>query len=154
MEQHMKKSVAVFLVLIGLVYSCREYEGVTRKRIFDQTLPGTWLYVEYGYSPGAGYFIEKVPTTPRQTISFREDLSLSTNISGLEDYKFYRILEDTVHNGTVVAFYKEDPGNQPQDVSNLSHSYSVTWTDDMLKLGYRWCIEGCHKGFVSTFDSK
>jgi len=154
MEQHMKKSIALFLVLLGFAFSCQEDGGISRKRIVDQTLQGSWLYVEYGHSPGYGYFTDKVSANPPQTIRFEEDLTLSTNITGLTDYKFYRVLEDTVHQSTVVAFYKEDPGNQPQDVSHLSHSYSVIWTEDLLKLAYRWCIEGCHMSFASTFDPK
>ena len=140
----MKKIFGLLLLIIVLASSCRDD---AETKINDQSLIGDWLYVEYGFSPGAGYITKAVPAIPPLAISFEKDFRLSTNLEGLEKYKFYRVIEDSQHSTSVIAFYEEDPGSLPQDISNLTHSYTLNWQDNTLKLSYRWCDEGCHMRF-------
>ncbi len=142
----------IFVVLI-LAFACDDESPQIVETTSATPINGTWLYTEYGYSPGAGYYTKAVPPVPPQTISFTEDLQIRTNISELTKYKFYRIIEDAAEENKVIAFYEQDPGSEPQDLSGLAHSYSIVWEDNMLKLYYRWCFEGCHLGFRLLSDS-
>ena len=144
MQQCMSRIFTCFALAI-LTFSCdEEVRGI--ERIRDSSLTGTWLYTEYGYSPGAGYFTEPVSPIPPQTITLMEDLTLRTNIQGLTKYRFYRILEDPNGTNLILAMYAVDPGDTPQDITQLEHSYSIIHEDDLLRLNYRWCFEGCHIG--------
>jgi hypothetical protein len=72
---------------------------------------------------------------------------MQTNMDGLSKYRFYRILENPAGENPVIAFYEQDPGSTPQELSELEHSYSMVRAGNTLKLHYRFCIEGCHLGF-------
>lgn len=145
---------AIFACAVAAVaFSCKDDNGVITREVNENSIVGTWLYTEYGYSPGSGYVTEKVPAVPPQTLSLSEDLKIHTNMDGLSKFKFYRILEDLQAENPVIAFYEEDPGNTPQVLSELKHSYSMVWTGNSLKLHYRFCIEGCHLGFKRISDT-
>src|SRR5690606_24788536 len=104
-----------------------------------------WLLVEEGHSPGAGYVTTPVPPEPAQVITFLPDSTFHSNIQGLEKFKYFEVWEDSVAAGTVLSLYEQQPSRVP-DRSTAS-SYTVTFDNQMLKLSFRWCIEGCHMGF-------
>jgi len=140
--------------LLLMVFSCQDDGGEMDKEVLEHTLIGTtWLNTEYGYSPGGAYQAVDVPVIPPQTIRFGDDLRLQTNIEGLDRYRYYRIADDTTRHQTVLAFYEEDPGDQTSGTSGFKHSYTVGREGEILKLYYRWCIEGCHLGFKRLSDS-
>lgn len=139
----------VFLILTS---SCEEETAMLKTTSPDQ-ISGTWLHTEYGYSPGAGYYTKPVPAVPPQFITFTEDFQIRTNISGLTQYKFYRIIEDAAEENPVIAFFEQDPGVGPHELPGLAHSYAIVWEHGTLKLHYRWCFEGCHLGFRLLSDS-
>ena len=139
------------LFVVSLALSCEhENIGLPEEVVEEEanhSIPGTWLFVEYGYSPGDVYNIVPVPADPPQTITFNGDLTMSATSMGLEKYKFYRLLEDTVVNRQVIAFFEKDPGDEALELSGLSPSYNTFWNRNHLNLNYRWCIEGCHMKF-------
>jgi hypothetical protein len=146
----MKKILILFFVA-SLALSC-EYESIDAQqegaeKELNHAISGTWLYVEYGYSPGGGYYIVPVPPDPPQTITFNGDFTMSSTQMEFEMYKYYRLLEDTDVDRPVIAFFKEDPGNEPLELAGLSPTWYIFWNGDDLNLNYRWCIEGCHMKF-------
>jgi hypothetical protein len=146
----MKKILTLFFVA-SLALSC-EYETIgvqeeVAEEEINHSIPGTWLYVEYGYSPGDVYNIVPVPADPPKTITFKGDLTMSSTDMGFEMYKYYRLLEDTVVDRQVIAFFEEDPGNGPLELAGLSPTWYTFWNGNHLNLNYRWCFEGCHMKF-------
>lgn len=141
------KNIYLYFVMLCVAFSCHDDSGTVQETIMDDLLTGTWLRVEYGYSPGSGYITNTVPEVPPQTLQLEGDLSMTTNIEWLTKYKFYRILYDTGYQLNVIAFFEADPGSGPLSVSNLEHSYNANWGEGSLTLAYRWCIEGCHERF-------
>lgn len=143
---------SLLFVIIILASACEDEAMV--KTASPNQISGTWLHTEHGYSPGSGYYTKPVPAVPPQTITFTKDLQIRTNISGLTNYKFYRIIEDPAEGNPVIAFFENDPGVGPQELSGLAHSYSIVWENNTLKLYYRWCFEGCHLGFRLLSDNE
>jgi hypothetical protein len=140
----MKSTVLFCLILF--VASCREDEKPLSKTEKSDSLVGRWLYVERGYSPGAGYITEPVPGTPVQTIQFFPDLTMDTDVEGLSDFKYYRLSKDITSEAVVLTLFRQNPddGNPSNEVWNR---YFVTWEGETLKLHQQGCIEGCHMGF-------
>ncbi|HMG92912.1 MAG TPA: hypothetical protein VK589_22800 [Chryseolinea sp.] len=139
----MKKLVVHMpIVLIALLaLSCNEKDccaGLEKEG--SKELAGDWLLYERGYSPGAGYVIEPVSVNPPQIIEFKTNGELSCSVSGLTDYKFYSV------KGDVVGLFKNDPGPSPDSLA-FTHSYNFSFEGGNLKLGFRYCYEGCHLGF-------
>ena len=139
----MKKLVVnIPIILIAiLALSCNEKdccEGEENEG--NNELAGKWLLFERGYSPGAGYIIEPVSAIPPQIIEFKNNGVLSCSVSGLTDYRFYAV------KGDVVGLFKSDPGPSPDSLA-FTHSYNFSFEDSNLKLGFRYCYEGCHLGF-------
>ncbi len=110
----------------------------------DQTLTGTWVLFERGYSPGFGYIVEEVKDG--QTLTLRSNGTLRTNLTDIRDFKFYYVHNAVNPVETVIAFFEEDPGPSP-DPSTFRTSYNVTFDGNTVRLGYRYCFEGCHLGF-------
>jgi hypothetical protein len=110
------------------------------------SLTGNWQVFERGYSPGDRYIIEEVPASPAQNMSFGVDNTFSSNITGLEDYSFFKLLEDSnIEGGIVLALFAEIADMKSADPVNLEHSYSLEqYSDGNIKLGFRYCFEGCH----------
>jgi hypothetical protein len=137
-----KLVVNIPIILIAfLALSCNEKDccvGLDKDR--SNELAGNWLLFERGYSPGAGYIIEPVSAVPPQIIEFKSNGQLVCSVSGLTEYKFYSV------KGDVVGLFKSDPGPSPDSLA-FTHSYNFSFEDSNLKLGYRYCFEGCHLGF-------
>ncbi|HEU5148022.1 MAG TPA: hypothetical protein VFT90_14950 [Chryseosolibacter sp.] len=138
------KNALPFLIVTCLLFCC-EHENINIE--VNESIAGSWLYVEYGYSPGDKYHTVPVSAIPPQTITFNSDFSMTSTIQEMETYKYYRLLEDTVVDRQVIAFFKENPGNEPLDLAALSPTYFTYWQGSDLYLNYRWCIEGCHMKF-------
>jgi hypothetical protein len=132
------------ILIVFLALSCEEKnccpEEKDAKKEGNNTLTGDWLLYERGYSPGSGYNIESVSPVPPQQIEFKENGELSCSVSGLTDYKFYSVL------GDVVGLFKENPGPTPDSLA-FTHSYNFSFEEGKLRLGFRYCFEGCHLGF-------
>lgn len=146
----MKKALTLFFVA-SLAFSCA-YETITPEDEVNgektgHSIPGSWLYVEYGYSPGDKYHTVPVPADPPGTLTFKSDLTMSSKNMGLDQYKYYRLLQDTVADRQVIAFFEEDPGQASPSLAGLSPTYNIVWQENHLVLHYRWCIEGCHIKF-------
>ena len=107
---------------------------------------GTWLEFEYGYYPGGGYIVEPVDPDPAFTMTFSKSLKFSTNIDGLENYKHYRLIDDTANDQLILALFEKNPTSSDLALNKLKHSYNVTLEGDEIKLYYRFCFEGCHIG--------
>src|SRR5688572_13964499 len=108
---------------------------------------GRGCLLEYGLSPGGGYYTVPVPPDPPNTITFKRDFTMSCTNMGLEKYKYYRIVEDTVTNRQVIAFFEEDPRNKSLDLAGLSPTHYISWQGNYLILKNPWCTEGCHMKF-------
>ena len=151
----------VILLTLGafLAFSCQD-DAISVAEVIDEeldhTIAGTWLHVEYGYSPGDKYHQVPVPTNPPKTITFKGDFTMSSAIMGMDIYKYYRLLEDPVANRQVIALFEEDPGNEPLDLASLTTTYFTHWQGNYLNLNYRWCFEGCHLKFkrISSVDTE
>ena len=143
----MKKILLALCCFFAVMFSCQD-ESPAKFDTLDhnQSLIGTWLYMEYGYSPGAGYHTTPVPLEPAQTITFNSSGRMSSNMVSFQQYMYYHIFDDPHSDGHVLAFYKDDPGTEP-DLSSSDPTYAMVWNEKKLKLFYRWCFEGCHNGF-------
>src|SRR5687768_6725548 len=130
------------LLLTIFAFSCQEKECCSD----DTGLSGSWLLYETGYSPGGGYIVEPVPSKPAQVLTFHSDLRITTTMDGLEEYKFYRIVDGASSVEKILALFKEEPVD-PVDEASLKHSYRFRLNGNDLKLYYRFCTEGCHMGF-------
>ena len=146
----MKKASTV-LILLSCLIACEDNTARFREEI-SNSLTGTWMLEEYGYSPGSGYITRSVPAIPVQIISFSANLTMSSNKEGLVNYKFYRVLNDAVNGLEVIAFFEENPGIGPIDISSLTHSYVVAREGNRMRLTFRWCFEGCHLGLRKISD--
>jgi len=137
-----KLFINVPIILIAVFsLSCDEKECCLNLEEDGATaISGEWLLYERGYSPGAGYIIEPVSSVPPQLIKFNDNGVLSSTVEGLTDYKFYSV------QGDVVGLFKTNPGPEPDSLA-FTHSYNFTFEDGNLKLGFRYCYEGCHLGF-------
>jgi hypothetical protein len=144
----MKSLLFVLLLCTFSFVACEEKDE--KQTVIIETEPilhGHWILYERGYSPGVGYEIEKVNTNPPSRITLTLDKEFSSNITGLDKFKFYRTVVDPVNDMQVLVLYEEDPGDNIPDVTTLKHSYFIELKNDNLKLYFRYCIEGCHMAF-------
>jgi hypothetical protein len=142
----MKRSITVILLVsIFSLIACEDKPEPDIETV--PQLEGIWILYERGYSPGVGYHIEKINTNPPSRITLTWDRDFSSNINGLTQFNFYRVVMDSVHNRQVLALYEEDPSNETLDVDNLKNSYFIELEENKLKLYFRYCIEGCHMAF-------
>ena len=129
----------VFVVLIA----CDEGKITSEEGDFEQ-LGGKWLLFERGYSPGVGYIVEPVDPKPPQTLTFLSKRRVYSTISGLEAFSHYRLFDDTYQDGTILAFYNHDPGENATLESSAA-AYNVSSDDEgTMRLDFRFCFEGCH----------
>jgi hypothetical protein len=138
------KSIFHLLLAVNFVSGCVEKEDMCCVIPETQPIDGVWLFFERGYSPGAGYITESIPSEPAQKLILT-DGKLSSTAEGWENLRFYRILNDTVSHSPYIAFYTTDPDSQPANSSVATYSFDLE--GDILTLRFRWCIEGCHMAF-------
>jgi hypothetical protein len=146
----MEKIALLFLTFFIVACSnepINENSGETGDKKTNQQIVGSWRCVETGYSPGDKYIVETVPAIPPQTVTFRDDFTMSSTNMALEKFKFYRILPDSTIKRDVIAFLEEDPGMKTLNLADLNTTYSILWDENDLVLNFRWCIEGCHLKF-------
>jgi len=129
----------VAMAILFLTFSCEDNQvnPLVNKQLID-----TWLLFERGYSPGAGYITDQVSPDPAQTMSFQSDGQFSSNIDGLQDFKYYSVIQDSTQE--ILALHEKVPTPADQELENLVHSYAIEFTEDAVKLYFRWCFEGCH----------
>ena len=106
--------------------------------VHGQGLPGTWQLFERGYSPGAGYIIDKIPSKPEQSLTFTADGHMQAMGDGLSAYQAYSQFRlDTVNQMVRINFTP----------STSQYAERVYLSNDTLRL-YQSCYEGCHLGFL------
>jgi hypothetical protein len=77
-------------------------------------------------------------------MEIRSDGRFSSNIAGLEEYRYFVILQD--QDMEVLALFENKPPKNP-DVGKLEHSYNILLQENgTVNLWFRYCIEGCHLG--------
>jgi hypothetical protein len=143
---------AIMITISVCSYSCVEVDNVCCLPPFDESFTGQWLLYETGYSPGGTYIVNEVPLNPPQKIILISERMLTITVQGLEDYTYYKLLDDPNSEFNILALYKTDPGNDTPDISKLEHSYVMSYHEGSLKLSYRWCIEGCHMAFKRSTE--
>lgn len=133
------------ILLITILFGCVENDDLCCSIPETNTLAGTWLLYEYGYSPGVEYITEPVAPNPAQTLTFDDD-RVSSNVLGWERFKYYQILNDTAVNTPYISLYADNPGVQPTPSPDVP-TYSFDLESNTLTLHFRWCFEGCHLAF-------
>jgi hypothetical protein len=143
-QSRVMKTLVAYLPIILIAFlalSCDEKDCcVGREKEGTNQLCGSWLLFERGYSPGTEYIINPVSPVPPQIIQFKSNGELSSSVSGWEEYEFYFVRDN------FVGLFKNDPGPSPDSLA-FTNSYLIQFEDGVLKLWYRYCIEGCHLGF-------
>ncbi|MVM32999.1 hypothetical protein GO755_23360 [Spirosoma sp. HMF4905] len=130
----------IVLMLLATLVNCHSDktsdDSVTP--VHGDGLPGTWLLAERGYSPGAGYIIDKIPSKPEQTLTFAADGHMQAQGDDLKAYQtFSQFRLDTTNQMVLIHF-----------APNTTDYYErVYLRNDTLKL-YQSCYEGCHLGFL------
>jgi hypothetical protein len=138
-------STFLLLCVLLLVNGCSDEPEVMTTESENEYL-GSWLFVEYGYSPGAGYIIEAVSPIPPKTITFLSDEDFLSNIEGLKDYRFYSVSIDEYSDLPILKLYKHREDilvNSPD-----APSFNLVLNNNELKLLFRYCYEGCHSKFI------
>ena len=148
MKKFIINILSILSLLLVFAFSCEEKDrSVIPQAEGRESLTGSWLLYEKGLSPGSGYITKNIPSLPPQVITFHDNGSLFSTVNGLDEYKFYLVLNDpTEPDNKILALFKTMPSNE-QDTSHLEHSYFVTFAEGRLRLAFRWCIEGCHLAF-------
>lgn len=132
----MKRWTLPLILSVFVLLNCQSNESI--KPIHGQGLAGTWLLYESGYSPGAGYIVDKVPSKPQQTLTFTSDGHLQVQGDLLKNYQsFTQFRLDSVKQ-SIRLYYTPSISN---------YSEAIYLNNDTLKL-YQPCIEGCHLGFL------
>ena len=134
----MKIIVYVTFASLSLFGGCEEADNCCIIPVTDG-LKGSWLFYEYGYSPGFGYETKAVPPVPPQTLTFNAG-KVSSNLADFKDIVRYELLTDSVTRTPYIALYKSDTNTDPS-------TYTFEVDDNVLKLYFRWCYEGCHMAF-------
>ena len=137
----------ISILLFVIASACEEKDCCRIQEDGRNTLTGSWLLYERGYSPGAEYITENVSLLPPQTVTFHDDGTISSSVEGWKAHQFYLVLNDPSQpEVSVLALFNTLP-DQPVDTTALQNSYVITFHDGKLKLSFRWCFEGCHLGF-------
>ncbi|MFY0627759.1 MAG: hypothetical protein JXR07_15785 [Reichenbachiella sp.] len=143
----MRKCI-LYIVLIASVSSCEELENLTSIDLPDDAsdMIGRWQVVEYGYSPGAGYFVESVPLIPAQVLTFSADGKFNSNYHGFEDHNFFNIIEQ---NDELILVLSDDQPVVVTETVDIDYTTYNIWQsieEGKTELWYRYCREGCHVG--------
>jgi hypothetical protein len=140
------KLFRLFIIVASIVgTSCQNKPVDPELLSAEGDLLGSWKLYERGYSPGSGYTVEPVPDEPVQWIDFNANGTFQSNLAGMGNYKYYRVIDDPSGNSKIVALFESEPVNV--DPSNLEHSYQMSFENGGLNLSFRFCIEGCHMAF-------
>jgi hypothetical protein len=131
-----------FCAIFFLVVSCED-KPIGEDPANTNSILGTWLLYENGYSPGGDYIVETIEPELNQTITFRSFHKMTVTIPWLKDFSYYAVLRDDDHQDLVLAFYEHNPGPSPK-LSNSNHKYTLVREDGDIKLYFRFCNEGCH----------
>lgn len=132
------------LPILAVLLSCKSQTECCvypEGEVDSDVLLGKYQVYEYGYSPGAGYVTEPVPDDPLRYMSFRQDYSFESNYDGFEKFKYFQILEDTTTRQAVLSLYETPSFDNPSN-----SNYTILSDSGIVKLQYRFCIEGCHIG--------
>ena len=112
-------------------------------------LYGTWRLSERGSSPGSGYNVEPVPAVPAQFLILSGDGTVQSNIKffDLDHTHYYELSEDPQDGSKIITFY---PSRGSHNEDRDGRSFAIEQTSTTLRLYFRYCIEGCHLGFVTN----
>lgn len=126
----------IVLTLLITLMNCHSDDSITLIR--GSGLPGTWQLFERGYSPGAGYIIDKIPSKPEQSLTFTADGHIQAQGDALKAYQaFSQFRLDTTNQMIRINFIP----------STSQYAERVYLSNDTLRL-YQSCFEGCHLGFL------
>ncbi|GAB4021137.1 hypothetical protein GCM10028808_65050 [Spirosoma migulaei] len=126
----------IILTLLAILINCHSDDSIIP--IQGSGLPGTWQLFERGYSPGAGYIIDKIPSKPEQYVTFTADGHLQAQGDNLKTYQaFSRFRLDSLNQMIRIRFIP----------SASEYTEQVYLSSDTLRL-YQSCFEGCHLGFL------
>ncbi|MBO9637303.1 MAG: hypothetical protein J7576_03965 [Siphonobacter aquaeclarae] len=122
------KRLVLFLAILPVLASCKkDSDKQLYDRVSGEGLVGNWQLFEEGSSPGAGYYITKIPANPAQMLWFRENGTWESNIRNKPSSGQYSYTDSTLsfQNGTV--------------------RYKIS--GDTLTI-HPPCYEGCHSAYV------
>ena len=136
----------VTLVLIAVASCNREEEPIESYSCTDGE--STWLLTESGYSDGGSYTVKPVGANPPKKLALLEDGTMHSTMDGFSDYRYYVIVRDNTFDLDVISFFVDEPDREGMTLEDLEFGYNMVIDQDTLTLSYRWCIEGCHLGFV------
>lgn len=131
----MKRWTLIPTLLFTLI-NCRSTYSVNSE--LRDSLAGTWLFYEQGYSPGAGYIINKIPAKPEQTLTLTANGRIQAKGDGLKYYQSFNSFRTDTLNQVTRIYYSP---------STTNYSETIRLSGDTLRL-YQSCIEGCHLGFL------
>ncbi len=138
MRRNLQNSLIVGLLLL-LLLGCSKNDLLPGQRIV-----GTWRLYETGYSPGAGYYVDKIPKRPLQYITLSNDGRLSSegkNLRGIFEAHYYRV--DSTQYGLKIIFMEKKT-----DTTGFVNSLQIEGNTMRISPA---CIEGCHMAFVRIY---
>lgn len=144
MQMQKLKLVLFSIILLQIAISCENTSECCVVLEEKTNLTGKWQVYEVGYSPGDVYVTEQVAEDPAQIMNFEPGNQFSSNVEGLEKFRYYSVIEDTLSEGSILALHEVLPDNGA--VSNLNQSYNIRYGNGNITLHFRFCIEGCHIG--------
>lgn len=126
----------IILPLLLTLINCHSDDSI--KLIHGSGLPGTWQLFERGYSPGAGYIIDRISSKPAQSVTFTADGHLQAQGDNLKIYQAFSQFRLDTMNQTALIYFAP---------STTKYAERIYLRNDTLKL-YQPCFEGCHLGFI------
>lgn len=106
------------------------------------SIEGTWRLYERGYSPGYGYYVDTIPATPLQSLTFTKkgEVHRQGDLNGPFDFTlpYYRVTASQTDLKIQFLNSKKEESTNSLGLRILGDTMRITPT----------CFEGCHYGFV------
>lgn len=105
-------------------------------------IDGAWRLYERGYSPGSGYYLDTIPATPLQSLTFTKkgEVHAQGELKGPFPFTapYYRVT--TVQNDLKIQFL----ASKKEESTNY---LKLQISGDTMRITPS-CFEGCHYSFV------
>jgi hypothetical protein len=129
--------------LLSCLLGCLLLDSCNRDNLLptNPDLISTWQLYEEGGSPGFGYYVNPVPTSPQQSLTFAKSGNVrlqGDRLSIFSAYPYYRY--DVQSNGPRLQFLKTRK-------DTTGYAVGCQLKGDSLRI-VPLCYEGCHFGFV------
>jgi hypothetical protein len=108
----------------------------------QSSIEGAWRLYEVGYSPGSGYYVDTIPSSPLQSLTFfktGEAHSQGDQLGGIFTLPYYRVT--TLQDELKIKFLN------PSKEENATSYMSLQIAKDSMIIRPS-CREGCHYNFV------